>query len=78
MLILPLALIAVWSGEVTRNSHYGDPGQGYRAVLEEICTGATENDAIITIAPYAYQIPMNWMPIRARHCCSSGRSCTAR
>ncbi len=63
VLILPLVLIAVWSGEVTHNPHYGDPGQGYRAVLEEICTGATENDAIIAIAPYAYQVPMNWMPV---------------
>ncbi len=65
VLILPLILIAVWSGEVTRNPHYGDPGQGYRAVLEEICTSATENDAIVSIAPYAYHVPMNWM---ATHC----------
>jgi len=62
ILILPLVLIAVWSGEVTHNPHFGNPGQGYRAVLEEICTTATENDAIIAIAPYSYQVPMNWMP----------------
>jgi hypothetical protein len=58
---LPLILIAVWSGEVTRNPRYGDPGQGYRAVLEEICATATEKDAVVSIAPYAYHIPMNWM-----------------
>ena len=31
-------------------------------MLEEICTIATEHDAVIAIAPYSYQVPMNWMP----------------
>jgi hypothetical protein len=50
------------AGEVSRNPQLRRPrAQGYRAVLEEICATATEKDAVVSIAPYAYHIPMNWM-----------------
>jgi hypothetical protein len=59
--VLPLLLIAVWMGEVSHNPHYGDPGRGYRAILDEICRLDDGDEAIVTVAPYAYQIPMNWL-----------------
>jgi hypothetical protein len=59
--LLPVFLIAVWMGEVSRNPHYGDPERGYRAIVSELCQHARQGDALITVAPYAYQIPMNWM-----------------
>ena len=59
--ILPLLLIAVWMGEVSHNPHYGDRERGYRAILAEICRLADGDEAIVTVAPYAYQIPMNWL-----------------
>ena len=66
LLFLPLLLMATWSGEVTRTGHYGEPHVGYRAALEELCRVADTDDAIITIAPFTYQIPMNWMPVLCR------------
>ena len=36
-------------------------GDGYRAILDQICAEATANDAVVNIAPFSYQIPMNWM-----------------
>lgn len=66
VLALPLVVMAAWSGEVTRNGHYGQENVGYRAALEELCRVADADDAIITIAPFTYQIPMNWMPALCR------------
>jgi hypothetical protein len=59
--LLPLLLVCVWLGEVSRNPHYGEPERGYRAAIATICEEAGPNDAIVTVAPYAYQIPMNWL-----------------
>ncbi len=59
--ILPLLLIVVWLGEVAHNPHYGDPERGYRAIIRDICASADGDDAIVTVAPFAYQIPMNWL-----------------
>lgn len=65
--LLPLVLMATWMGETSRNPGYGSPGQGYRAVLETICTEeAPGQDVVVTIAPFSYQIPMNWMPTLCR------------
>jgi hypothetical protein len=60
-LLLPMLLMTVWLGEVGRNPHYGDPESGYRAILSEICRLADGDEALVTIAPFAYQIPMNWL-----------------
>ncbi|MFN8489187.1 MAG: hypothetical protein U0350_16490 [Caldilineaceae bacterium] len=59
--LLPLLLIGVWLAGSARDPNYGAPGQGYRSVLGQICQEAKPDDAIVTIAPYTYQIPMNWM-----------------
>lgn len=59
--ILPLLLIVVWLGEVSHNPHYGDPGIGYRAIIQDICATADGDDAIVTVAAFAYHIPMNWL-----------------
>jgi hypothetical protein len=37
-------------------------------LLDDICTQAQPNDAVITVAPYVYHVPMNWM----------GSQCTQR
>jgi hypothetical protein len=59
-LTLPIILIAVWLTSVGRHPHYGEPGRGYRAILAEIEAEASADQALITVAPYHYQIPMNW------------------
>ena len=59
--LLPLLLIAVWNGEVGHNPHYGDPQRGYRAIIDEICRKSFGDGALVTVAPFAYQIPMNWL-----------------
>lgn len=63
---LPVLLIAVWSGEATRSLHYGRPDAGYRAALRDLCTVADEQDALVTVAPFTYQVPMNWLPVYCR------------
>jgi hypothetical protein len=61
LILIPAIVILTWSGEVSRNAHYGDPGRGYRAALAEVCTETRGEDVLISIAPFAYQVPMNWM-----------------
>lgn len=60
ILLIPLLLASVWLGETANDPYYGMEGQGYRAVLRTICAGAQADDALISIAPSVYQIPMNW------------------
>lgn len=59
--LLAALVIAVWIGDSSRDPVYGLPDQGYRAILAEVCSEAQPGDAMITIAPYKYHIPMNWM-----------------
>ncbi|HXF64467.1 MAG TPA: hypothetical protein VNK95_22745, partial [Caldilineaceae bacterium] len=59
--LLPVLLAAVWLVEVGRNPHYGEPGKAYRAIVQEICRMADGDEALVTVAPFAYQIPMNWL-----------------
>ncbi len=56
----PLILAGVWLTEVGAQPSYGVEGQGYRAALAEIASRAAPTDGIVTVAPYDYQIPMNW------------------
>lgn len=60
--LIPATLIGVWLGQAAGDPHYGAPDQGYRSVLTELCAQLQPDDAIVTIAPYYYQVPMNWLP----------------
>ncbi|NJN81604.1 MAG: hypothetical protein HC802_04500 [Caldilineaceae bacterium] len=60
--ILLVLLLSTWLAELTHVTHYGVPGQGYRSVIDEICRQSTEDDVVVTVAPFSYQIPMNWLP----------------
>ncbi len=60
-LVIPMTLAGVWLGQSASDPHYGRPESGYRAVLSEICQEAKPTDVVITVAPFAYQIPMNWL-----------------
>jgi len=59
--LIALTVAGVTLGQSAADPHYGLAGEGYRAVLAEICQEAKATDAIVTVAPFAYQIPMNWM-----------------
>ena len=61
MPLLPLVLIGVWLGESAKQPDYGELGHGYRAVLTQICQDAKPDEPVVTIAPFAYHIPMNWL-----------------
>jgi hypothetical protein len=53
-----LAVTAVWLTAAGQHPIYAVPG--YRAVLDEVSVAAGDDDALVTIAPYHYHIPMNW------------------
>lgn len=59
--LIPATVTGVWLGQAATDPHYGAPDQGYRVVLSELCQQLRPTDTIITIAPFAYQVPMNWM-----------------
>ena len=59
--LIVLTVMGVTLGQSASDPHYGIAGEGYRAVLTEICKEAKPTDAIVTVAPFAYQIPMNWL-----------------
>jgi hypothetical protein len=61
MPLIPLVLVGVWLGQSATDPHYGLADSGYRAVLSEICTEAKPTDVVVTVAPFAYQVPMNWL-----------------
>lgn len=63
ILVLPLLVMGLWLGEVSRHPHYGTEGRGYRQIIQEICSMSTGREAVVTVAPYAYQIPMNWLGV---------------
>ncbi|MEZ4712390.1 MAG: hypothetical protein R3A44_34690 [Caldilineaceae bacterium] len=66
---LPILLIGVWTAAVRDNPRYGVAGAGYRAIIDEICANRnveSTEDAMVTITPYSYQIPMNWLPTACR------------
>ncbi len=59
-IVAPLLFVGVWLNGAATDPIYGAPGVGYRAILSEIERDAGPDDAIVTIAPFHYQIPMNW------------------
>ncbi len=58
VLAITAAFLAVWLSAAGRHPIYAAPG--YRAILAEVGLVAGDDDAVLTIAPYHYQIPMNW------------------
>lgn len=58
--LLPILLGGIWITEVSHNPHYGNPQRGYRAILTDICEQSQPDDSVVTVAPFAYQVPMNW------------------
>jgi hypothetical protein len=60
---LPIVLAALWVSEVGHHPHYGEADKGYRAILRDICAQAQTDDAVVTVAPFAYQVPMNWLGV---------------
>jgi len=63
VVVLALVFCAVGTGSVLHrfaaDPRYGEPGRGYRAALEALERAASPNDAIVTVTPYSYHIPMN-------------------
>jgi hypothetical protein len=60
-IVAALLVLAVWLTSVANHPRYGEEGSGYRAILAEVGAQAGEDDLLLTIAPYHYQIPMNWL-----------------
>ncbi|NOZ27189.1 MAG: hypothetical protein GXP39_03930 [Chloroflexi bacterium] len=56
-------MFLLWGGyalaEASRDPRFGRPGEGYRAALEVIEAQAGPEDAIVTVAPYHYHVPMD-------------------
>ena len=58
---LPVLVAALWLGQAGASPLYGAPEAGYRAALRSLCEEMAPGDAVVTVAPAAYQIPMNWL-----------------
>jgi hypothetical protein len=58
---LTVVVMGVWLSDSRHDPTYGEPNQGYRAILGEICQQARPDDVMLTVAPYRYHIPMNWL-----------------
>jgi hypothetical protein len=61
LVVLPVLVVGLWVGEVSRHPHYGTEGRGYRQIVHHICALSDGSESLVTVAPYAYQIPMNWL-----------------
>ncbi len=61
VIALPFVTVGAWVGEVSRDPLYGTAGEGYRAVVSDMCKAANSTDAFVNVVPTGYQIPMNWM-----------------
>jgi hypothetical protein len=61
VIVLPFVTIGAWVGEVSRDPLYGTAGEGYRAIVSDMCKAANSTDAFVNAVPTGYQIPMNWM-----------------
>ena len=61
VVVLPIVVTATWIGEVGRDPIYGVVGEGYRAIVDDICKVADSSDAFVNVVPTGYQIPMNWV-----------------
>lgn len=62
LLAVPILAFILWGSYAlavaSTDPRYGEPGVGYRAVLDAIAQQARPEDVIVTIAPYHYHIPM--------------------
>ena len=61
VIALPFVTIGAWVGEVSRDPLYGTVGEGYRAIVDDMCKAANSTDGFVNVVPTGYQIPMNWM-----------------
>jgi hypothetical protein len=61
VIALPLVVMGAWIGEVSRDPLYGVEGEGYRAIIADMCADANSSDAFVNIVAEGYHIPMNWM-----------------
>lgn len=61
VLAIPLLMTGAWLGGMAKDPVYGTQGAGMRAVLDTLCADQSPDDALITVAPYDYHIPMNWL-----------------
>ncbi len=59
-LALALTVMLVWTSQVSSDPRYGTAGEGYRAILDKIRQESSAEDAVVTVTPYHYTIPMNW------------------
>ncbi len=59
--LLPVLVASLWLGQASASPDYGAPQVGYRAALASLCEGIAPGDAVVTVAPAASQIPMNWL-----------------
>ncbi len=66
VLLIPLVFVGTWLGTLARDPIYGTAGEGYRAAISDICQGDRSDDAVLTIAPYSYHLPMNWLGSECR------------
>lgn len=58
---IPMVTLGAWASALSRETTYGTAGQGYRAVLADICAADRAGDSIVSVAPFGYHIPMNWL-----------------
>ena len=58
ILLMPFTFLTLRA--YAQDPHYGQPGRGYRAILQEVEASQRPDDTLITVAPYHYQIPMNF------------------
>ncbi len=58
ILLMPFTFFALRA--YAQDPHYGQSGRGYRAILQEIKASQQPQDVMVTVAPYHYQIPMNF------------------
>ncbi len=67
VLLIPMIFLGAWLGSLAHDPIYGTEGAGYRAAISDICLADRGDDAVLTIAPYSYHIPMNWLGSECRY-----------
>ncbi|HEY80210.1 MAG TPA: hypothetical protein G4O05_03920, partial [Caldilineae bacterium] len=58
LILIPFTLFALQA--YAQDSHYGQAGRGYQTILTELESSQGSKDTLVTVAPYHYQIPMNF------------------
>jgi hypothetical protein len=63
--VIPVITMGAWLGAAVDDPIYGDMSSGYHAAIVEMCGQQGSGDVLVTVAPFGYHIPMNWL---AAHC----------